>query len=380
MIFRVGFKIFLMIFCISVPLVWIQYFSQRESLQLTLEMNEKIFPKEILDSSLKNLRLLSKLDPQHKDQYRKEFEMTLERKFAQTDIRLVQDRVIQNLLKDTLTNMAVVLGFFLLFCFFISRNLVVSFRKLADQVREQSLRLEQLNSIQAWQKIARVLVHELRAPITPIKLVATDMEQKYEILNASQFQSYLREGAQLICGQVQAVERLLESFTLFAKLPEVNRTQKSILEALRRFVTLYEGYSSGAVKLELVVGTIHQEYLWIDSEALMHLLFNLLKNAVEANRDRSLRVQITIDQDDRKNGRLHPQTRIRMINDGGRIPEEIVHRIFDLHMSTKKGHTQPNLGIGLTVARKIALDHQGHLSLKENLEGFVVFELELPPV
>jgi two-component system nitrogen regulation sensor histidine kinase NtrY len=267
--------------------------------------------------------------------------------------------------------MAIVFGIFLALSFLISRYLVLSFQKLLEQLQVQSSRLEKLSSIESWQKIARVLVHELRAPITPIKLVATDIERKHQMLNPSQFEFYLHEGAKLIQNEIQSIEKLMENFTQFAKLPEVNRTTTSLLQTLHQFVTHYSGYNDGQVSLQLNAIDIEKDNFFLDAGALKHLFFNLLKNAAEANPSIPVKIDFTLKQGDQK-------TWIQVRNSGNKIPDEIANKIFDLHVSTKKGMDTPNLGIGLTIARKIALDHQGDLYLLSNTEDGVIFELELP--
>lgn len=375
MIWKIWTKIFFVLLLATIPLMLAQYFLQRESIELVFEVVEKADPPAQLDSHLQLLKKISSLDPRHTEDYKKEFEKTVESKIERGDVTLVRENLVKEILKQTLRNTLVVLGVFLAMSFWISKGIVDLLKRLIQENRTHSLRLEKLGSLESWQRVARMLVHELRAPITPIKLIATDIQGKYASLPPASFNSYLNQGSELIKNQVSAIERLIESFTLFAKLPDVKKSPHSVREFLKSFCESYRDFKPDQVRLTFTEGSLPIDSIAFDTALVNLVFFNLLKNAVEANSTTLIHARLSARQEDGK-------TWIQFSNTGGTIPTELADKIFDLYVSTKLDHPKSNgsnLGMGLTISRKIALDHGGDLALvKNNDTDGVVFELELP--
>ena len=370
MTFKIWFRIFVIVFLVSMPLAIVQYFLQKESIELVLEIASKTTPTSILDRQMQLLKQISKIDTKNVDQYKKEFESVVEIKIAKEELSTVKVQLIKNLLRQTLHNIICVLMIFLVLTFIVSKQIVVIFKKVLDQLQAQSNRLERLNSIEKWQKLVRVLVHELRAPVTPIKLVSTDIEYKYRTLPSHVFKEYLREGASLIQNEVASIEKLLESFTLFAKLPEIKKQPVRICDFLEMFIKNYANYNHGQAEISLILGKVVQEEILVDPEALKHLFFNLLKNASESNKNNNIKIFINLNQNEKK-------TWIRFKNTGKEIPKEVSDKLFELYFSTKKQMESLNFGMGLTISKKIALDHGGDLYLVSGETDNVTFELEV---
>jgi signal transduction histidine kinase len=350
----------------------VQYFLQKQSIELVFDVVEKANPSSFFDSHLQLLKQLSKYDPKNMELYKAEFEKTADIRMASKDIDLFRENIVGDLLKQTLRNSLIVLLVSLVGSFLIASNIVGLLKRLLDENKTHSSRLERLGSLESWQRVARMLVHELRAPITPIKLVSTDLENKYRILDPQGFKTYLSQGTLLIQTQVAAIEKMTDSFMKFAKLPEVHKVPTSVSGFLRKFVETYQDYRPGMVQLGLDTSKLHVDTVCFDPALLTQVLFNLLKNAAEANRDSPISVQLDARQD-------HQRTWISFMNTGQLIPKDAAERMFELYVSSKSGDQQSNLGLGLTISKKIVLDHGGDLYLLCNNEKEgVVFELELP--
>lgn len=367
MIWRIWLKLFLIALLAVVPLMTAHYLMQKESIGLVLQVAEKSSPSDFMDDHLANLKKLSQLDPKNSETYRTEFERAAEARNVGKDMRLIRDKLVDDLLFQTLRNTLFVLLTALGITYLIARSIVGLLRRLVRENQTHSLRLERMSALESWQKIARMMVHEMRAPITPIKLVATDIESKFQTLDSTAFQKYLARGTDLLRTQVTSIERLTDSLTKFARLPEVQKKPGSIPGFLDQFIETYREYGSKNIER---TGTAETR-IPFDATLMNLLLFNLLKNAVEANPDKKIDVRIHCRQDVDK-------TWIDFRNSGHTIPESVARDMFKLHVSTK-GDSGSNFGVGLTIAKKIALDHNGDLFLAKNSnDDGVVFELELP--
>lgn len=372
MIWRVWLRISSILLLVILPIMVAQYFLEKESIELAFEVAEKTTPVSLYDSHLQLLKQISKYNPDGTAQYKTEFEETVASKNARLDMRIVRSKLIDDLVRQTLINTLVILSFSIAFSLLIARGIVALLEKLIRENQKHSSRLERLGSLESWQRVARMVVHELRAPITPIKLISTDIESKYNTLEPESFERYLSEGSSLIRIQVAAIERLIDSFTHFAKLPEVKKTPSSIAGLVKTFVETYENYRPGSLTLLTPPFHLKHDEIPCDVQLLNQALFNLLKNACEANPNEPISVSLTARQD----GDL---VTLVFSNTGKTMPPELAERIFELYVSTKTDTSTTNLGMGLTISKKIALDHGGDLHLTRNsaADG-VVFELEIP--
>jgi len=370
-VWKIWVKIFSILILAIVPLVVSQYLFQKDSIEVVFDLAEKTSPVGFLDNHLSLLKKISKFDPDHTDQYKKQFEAVMEVKTAKQDVQVVQANLVNNLLRQTLRNAILILSVSLVFSFAIARSIVGFVRNLIANNKIQSARLDRLASLESWQKIAKMVVHEIRGPITPIKLVSTDIEEKYKSMTPSAFSRYLAPSANLIREQVEAMERFIEGLTRFAKLPDVKKVPVSISEFLTKFIENYKNYRTDVI-LTYDEQVPIRGLISIDPGLLAQVFFNLLKNASEANPKDGFNATLRVRQSVEK-------TWISFANSGTLIPDSVSSKLFDLYVSTKLGNETPNLGMGLTIAKKIALDHGGDLYLAKNtIQDGVMFELELP--
>nr|MDQ3235840.1 ATP-binding protein [Pseudobdellovibrionaceae bacterium] len=116
---------------------------------------------------------------------------------------------------------------------------------------------------------------------------------------------------------------------------------------------------------------VRNVYVSIDVKLVRDLLFNICKNAAEANLNST---QITLEMFEEADF-----VALTIHNTGVQIPDTLRNTLFDPYISTKLGYESQNMGLGLTIARKIALDHGGDLRLLEASDG-AKFQVELPRI
>ena len=289
MILKIWLRLFLIVVMVVVPLMTAQYLMQKESIELVLSVSEKGGTADFMTSYMEKLKQLSHLDADHSETYRAESsKKAAEARNVVEDLKLVRANIVNDVLTQTLRNTLIVLLLALIVTYFISRGIVALLKRLIAENQDQSLRLESLGALESWQKVARMMVHEMRAPITPIKLIATDIESQYRSLDAAGFQRYLAKGTELIRSQVNSIERLTESLTRFAKLPEVRKEVGAIDDFFRRFTETHREYQ---VDINVEAGS--PQPIAFDTGLLDLLFYNQLKNAVEANPGREIQVRLS---------------------------------------------------------------------------------------
>ncbi len=234
-------------------------------------------------------------------------------------------------------------------------------------VFEDITELERMQRMAAWREVARRIAHEIKNPLTPIKLSAQRLARKF----GSQVDSpVFMESTQLIVRQVEHLQEMVQEFSAFAKLPEV-RPKPGRLEPLLEDVTGVFRNSHSKIIWTLDIPEPLPE-LPLDEEALHRAFMNIFTNAAEA-----LTAAATPDPCVRIAAVHVPamhHVRIDVSDNGPGVTEEERSRLFEPYFSRKKGGT----GLGLTIVRSIVGDHHGYVRAVAGDHGGTILSMELP--
>jgi two-component system nitrogen regulation sensor histidine kinase NtrY len=231
-------------------------------------------------------------------------------------------------------------------------------------VFENISELEKMQRLDAWKEVARRIAHEIKNPLTPIKLSAERLERKFGPLVPD---PVFTQCTGLIVKQVEQLQEMVREFSAFAKLPEVILTPASIEPLLREAVAVFSGshaFIAWNVRVEPVPPVM------VDREAMKRVFFNILLNAAEvlAGQENG-RVEVFLFAHKRK-GRVF----IEISDNGPGIKPEEQSRMFEPYYSTKRGGT----GLGLAIVKSIIADHHGHVRVRPNDPVGTTFVIELP--
>jgi len=351
------------------PIMILQLKLQQDSITLVYDLAEKTDIRPTLDAFLTQLRDDAKMVPEKEATFKQRFLDASITKRSLEEFFLAQSSIDRDIRSQTIWITCIVLSLSLLGSVWISRGIVSRVQKLIVEKEKASAKLRDLAALRNWQDVAKILVHELRAPITPIKLVTTDLAYKYNSLDRDKFSRYLIDAQTLVNEQVEAIEAMIEGFTVFGKLPDPELQKVSLRDFLIDFNAIFGTSFGDGVTLTIESFTSPIE-VNLDTKLMRDLIFNLCKNASEANGGVTaiyIRGEVTSE------GVL-----LRIHNTGISIPDSIRKTLFDPYVSTKTGPERTNMGLGLAIARKIAFDHGGDLTLAD-VDSGVTFELLLPP-
>jgi signal transduction histidine kinase len=371
MIRTIWIRIMMVLALAVLPAMLLQFKLQSESVALVFDLAERTQIRSAIDTHLATLRETAKQMPAKEDEYRRSFEEGASVKRSVEEFFLARESIDGEIRDQTIIITATILFVSLLLSIFISRSIVSRFQVLLIEKEKAVTKVKDLSALQNWQTIARILVHELRAPITPIKLVVSDLDRKYASLDSGQFRDYLTTAKSMVSEQVNAIETMIRGFTTFGQLPPPQLQNMELKTFLTDFVKTYQGSFGPDVKLTIDSDS-QQCRVLMDSKLMRDLFFNLVKNAAEAN-DSQTSVTINICLKDN-------MAEIFFRNTGVAVPDTLKDRIFDPYVTTKAGEERSNMGLGLTICRKIALDHGGDLSLEDSgphKEG-ATFRVEIP--
>ncbi|EFI35652.1 multi-sensor signal transduction histidine kinase [Desulfonatronospira thiodismutans ASO3-1] len=232
-------------------------------------------------------------------------------------------------------------------------------------VFEDITELEKMQRLAAWREVARRIAHEIKNPLTPIKLSAQRLEKKF---SSSVRDPSFEQSTQLIIRQVENLQQMVREFSTFAKLPEVRPRTDSLDSLVQEVVSMFE-QSHRQIGWELTIASNIPQFSF-DRDAMKRVLLNIFLNAAEAiDKTGDGKVSIDLDYDAQLN-----RVFVQVADNGPGLSSEERARLFEPYYSSKKEGT----GLGLAIAKSIVSDHGGYVRVKSNQPRGTVFVVELP--
>ncbi len=225
----------------------------------------------------------------------------------------------------------------------------------------------------AWGEVARRLAHEIKNPLTPIRLSAERLRHKLmPAMTDPKDVQMLERATETIVQQVEAMKEMVNAFSEYARAPRLEMATVDLNKMVTEVSDLYR--AQGAIrgvrlKVELDPGI---DAVVADPGRLRQLLNNLLTNAVEA-----LEAQPdgTIAVSTRRVLRGESEVaRITVEDNGPGFQRELIGQVFDPYVTTKAKGT----GLGLAIVRKIVEEHGGHIEADNRAAGGAQVRVDLP--
>ena len=236
-----------------------------------------------------------------------------------------------------------------------------NFNNMIELLGKQQDKLLVAERYSAWETVARKMAHEIKNPLTPIQLSIDRLRDKYsEKMKDSKkdFVLYL----ETINRQIKDIEKLVNEFSDFARMPSPLLKKIKILDVIDRALKFYE-LSHKEVAFNLKNNSGKNIFINGDNEQLYRVFVNLIKNSIEAieemkQKDHNLQGKITVEID--KNNEYIV---IRIFDNG--IGFNDTKNITKPYYTTKKNGT----GLGLPIVSKIINEHSGELNFVKNQLG-----------
>jgi two-component system nitrogen regulation sensor histidine kinase NtrY len=250
-------------------------------------------------------------------------------------------------------------------------HLVGSFNRMVSELSHSREKLKQSEKISAWQEIAQRLAHEIKNPLTPIKLSAQRILKKYSAgseAGSGEFQKVLQASVSSIVREVDNLNDLLVEFREFARLPMPRLQSVHLRELVEEVAQMYRNLST-----EVIIASSHiseDSVIRADPGQIKQVLANLIRNAVQAM-PKGGEVSVRSAVVNKENRRF---CRMWIKDSGSGIPEEIRSRVFEPYFTSKA----EGAGLGLAIVERIVFDHDGNIWF-ETQEGVgTTFIIDLP--
>lgn len=214
----------------------------------------------------------------------------------------------------------------------------------------------------AWQEVAKRIAHEIKNPLTPIRLSAERLLKKWNE-KAHDFEDVLQRSTKTIVQEVNSLQSLVNEFSRFGKMPRINLEPTHIRSVIDEVVELYSN-----VKDIEIITSLNGELpeIEIDKQQIKMALINLIDNAIQSH---TAKIWL--------NASYNPALeliRIEVTDEGTGIKEEDKDKLFFPYFSTKKEGT----GLGLAIVNSIISKHRGYIRVQDNQPRGTRFIIELP--
>ncbi len=217
----------------------------------------------------------------------------------------------------------------------------------------------------AWTEVARRIAHEIKNPLTPIRLAAERIAKKF---GGQIDDPAFSDSIKMIVNQVDDMRLLVNEFSQFARLPQLKPVLAQMNDVIKNTSQIYID-NHPQIKFDMALDLTLPEFKF-DPDQIKRVLVNLIENAIDAVQKINL-PQVLIQTE--YNARLKV-LKISIADTGVGIPHRDRVRIFEPYYSTKEKGT----GLGLPIVKSIIEDHSGVIRALDNTPKGTKMMIELP--
>lgn len=220
--------------------------------------------------------------------------------------------------------------------------------------------------LEAWAEMARIIAHEIKNPLTPIRLSAEHMRQVYQ-RDPDRFSEVLERCTDNILQQVEELRVIASEFSTYSRIPRAELRADDVMDVVGLLAEAYQhaGDDGQGVHFE---GPGHPVIARVDRTLLTRAVRNLLENALRANGTGDKPpVELVVTENDE-------HVSIRVADRGPGVPSDSLARIFEPYFSTHDTGT----GLGLPITRRIVEEHEGSIEARNRPGGGLEVAITMP--
>lgn len=240
--------------------------------------------------------------------------------------------------------------------------LVDSYNKMIHTIEEQRQLLLYREKEEAWREMAKQVAHEVKNPLTPMKLLVQNFVRKFD-RNDPNLEDKVQKLSKAMIDQIDVIAAVAGAFSQFTELPKRNDEVFNVNNEVKSIIRIFNGNNEiffHANKEEILIR--------FDKIYFSRILTNLITNAQQAL-DESKKPIINVDLE------CYGKKFTLSVRDNGvGIPKDKIDRIFEPNFTTKSG----GMGLGLSMVKRMVEDYNGEISVKSEVGKGTEFVVTLP--
>lgn len=237
--------------------------------------------------------------------------------------------------------------------------LVKSYNSMIDQLQESAIKLATSEREQAWREMAKQVAHEIKNPLTPMRLSIQNYQRKFDV-NDININEKTNEFSKTLIQQIDTMSSIAEAFSNFAKMPEQKNERLNVVEVIKLALDIFNEenivFNSSS---EQIIATF-------DRTQLIRVITNLVKNSIQAS---ATKIKVTVLENDK-------EINIITTDNGNGIDLENKSKIFEPKFTTKNS----GMGLGLGMVKNIVNAYNGSISFTSDKNKGTTFTIVLPKI
>ncbi len=244
-------------------------------------------------------------------------------------------------------------------------SLVQEYNLMVDQLMHSAELLARSERESAWREMAKQIAHEIKNPLTPMKLGIQHLRRIWEEREEGR-PAQAEKITKTLIEQIDNLSAIATEFSNFAKMPVASNVKLDLVTSLRDAVSLFDEYDKFSIGLN--TGGADHVYVYADREQINRVLINLIKNAMQSFPEgKGGKIGISLDKTD-------STAHIRVRDNGKGIPEDIQDKLFQPNFTTKTS----GMGMGLAIVKNIVETAGGEIWYETEINKGTTFHIRLP--
>ncbi|MFD0761920.1 sensor histidine kinase [Lutibacter aestuarii] len=240
-------------------------------------------------------------------------------------------------------------------------TLVSAYNEMIDELEESAVKLAKGEREQAWREMAKQVAHEIKNPLTPMRLTVQSFQRKFDP-NDPKIYEKINEFSKTLIQQIDTMSSIASAFSNFAKMPTQNREELNVVEVVKYALDIFaEDYISYFSDKEVIIAEL-------DKTQLIRIVTNLVKNATQALIEvENKKIEITVSE-------KNEQVIIIVADNGKGISIEDKEKVFEPKFTTKSS----GMGLGLGMVKNIVEAYNGTIDFTSQINKGTVFKIIIP--
>lgn len=241
-------------------------------------------------------------------------------------------------------------------------TLVNSYNSMIDELEESAVKLATSEREQAWREMAKQVAHEIKNPLTPMRLSVQSFQRKFDP-NDENIHQKVDEYSQTLIQQIDTMSSIASAFSNFAKMPAQQSETLNVSTIVKLALDIFsEAYISFSTEDEDIIANF-------DRTQLIRVITNLVKNGIQAIPDEQenprINVHVTTEND---------MVKISIEDNGIGISADNKHKIFEPKFTTKSS----GMGLGLAMVKNIVETYKGNITFTSQQGKGTIFMVTFP--
>jgi len=242
-------------------------------------------------------------------------------------------------------------------------TLVNAYNRMIDELQESAVKLAQSEREQAWREMAKQVAHEIKNPLTPMKLTIQHLQRVVET-NPDDINERVNKVSHMLIEQIDTLSHIATEFSNFAKLPSTNLEAVNLSDVLQNVTDLFQQNT----KCEITLVAEPDLLMQADKDQCVRVFTNLLKNAEQSipeSRVGKIEVKAYVENN---------MIVVKIKDNGCGIAQELQHKLFTPNFTTKTTGT----GLGLAMVKNSVLSFNGTITFETDINFGTTFTLTFP--